>query len=42
MLKLKIRRNGEISDITYLPRGETVEAYQWQRRDGTEDMDCAL
>ena len=42
VLKLKIRRNGETSDITYLPRGETVEAYQWQRKAGTDDLDCAL
>jgi hypothetical protein len=28
-LKLKIRRAGQVMDVSYLPRGETVDAYQW-------------
>ncbi|WP_044563134.1 hypothetical protein [Azospirillum sp. B4] len=31
-LTLQIRRDGQIFPVTYLPRGETVEAYQWVRR----------
>lgn len=28
-LQLKIRRAGQVMDISYLPRGEVVDAYQW-------------
>ncbi|MDG3439280.1 hypothetical protein [Nitrospirillum amazonense] len=31
-LTLQIRRDGQVFPITYLPRGETVQAYQWARR----------
>ncbi|MES2058068.1 MAG: peptidase M61 [Pseudomonadota bacterium] len=41
-LALSIRRNGEALSITYLPRGETVAAYQWQRVAGVPDTACAL
>lgn len=42
MLTLLVRRDGEEMEITYLPRGETVDAYQWARVDGVADEDCAL
>src|SRR5262249_24422160 len=29
MLTLKVTRDGKTFPITYLPRGETVDAYQW-------------
>jgi len=32
-LTLQVERDGRRFEITYLPRGETVEAYQWQPRD---------
>jgi hypothetical protein len=41
-LKLTIRRDGRTFPIVYLPRGETVAAYQWQRRAGVPDAGCAL
>jgi len=31
LMHLSIRRSGKVMDITYLPRGETVSAYQWQK-----------
>ncbi len=39
-LTLQIRRNGNILPVTYLPRGETVETYQWVRVPGVPDKDC--
>lgn len=41
-LTLLIERNGRTFPITYLPRGETVQAYQWRRRPGVPDRDCGL
>jgi hypothetical protein len=41
-LTLLIERGGTAFPITYLPRGETVPAYQWRRRPGVPDRDCAL
>lgn len=41
-LTLLIERNGRTFPITYLPRGATVAAYQWKRRPGVPDRDCAL
>jgi hypothetical protein len=29
LMHLQVRRDGKVFDITYLPRGETVQAYQW-------------
>jgi len=34
LLTLKVRRGGKDLSVTYLPRGETVDAYQWVRRTG--------
>ena len=42
MLTLQIRRNGKPATITYLPRGETVQAYQWARVPGVPDAACRL
>ncbi|WP_203290665.1 hypothetical protein [Maricaulis parjimensis] len=42
MLTLSIGRGDDVFEITYLPRGETVAAYQWERVEGTPDRDCAL
>jgi len=39
-ITLKIRRNGEIFSVTYLPRGEEVDAYQWVRVHGVPDEEC--
>lgn len=41
-LTLTIRRDGEVFPVTYLPRGEAVEAYQWERVEGVPDRACAL
>jgi len=41
-LTLQIRRGGQNFPITYLPRGETVMAYQWERIAGVPDQKCAL
>jgi predicted metalloprotease with PDZ domain len=40
-LTLEIRRDGRDFPITYLPRGETVDAYQWERVLGVPDKACA-
>lgn len=41
-LKLTVRRDGRTFPIVYLPRGETVAAYQWRRVAGVRDAACAL
>jgi predicted metalloprotease with PDZ domain len=41
MLTLKVNRDGKTFPITYLPRGETTEAYQWARVPGVPDSACA-
>lgn len=41
-LTLKLRRGEQVFAISYLPRGETVDAYQWERIPGVLDRDCAL
>jgi hypothetical protein len=41
-LKLTICRDGRTFSLTYLPRGETVQAYQWERVPGIPDDRCAL
>jgi hypothetical protein len=38
---LQVRRNGATFAVQYLPRGETVNAWQWVRRPGTERLSCA-
>jgi hypothetical protein len=40
MLTLKVTRDGKTFPITYLPRGETVDAYQWARVAGMPDAKC--
>ena len=40
-LTLRVTRDGRTFPITYLPRGETVEAYQWARVAGVPDSACA-
>jgi len=39
-LTLQIHRNGKVFPVTYLPRGETVETYQWARVSNIPDSDC--
>ena len=41
-LTLEIRRGDAVFDVTYLPRGETVPAWQWERVEGVPDSACAL
>jgi predicted metalloprotease with PDZ domain len=41
-LKLDIRRNGKEIPLTYLPRGQEVEVYQWIRVPGRPDPQCGL
>jgi hypothetical protein len=40
-LTLKFTRGGKTFPITYLPRGETVDAWQWARVAGVPDKACA-
>ncbi|MGZ6037876.1 MAG: hypothetical protein ACXWKR_04355 [Phenylobacterium sp.] len=40
LLTLKVTRDGRTFPITYLPRGETVDAYQWARVAGVPDKRC--
>lgn len=42
MLTLLVERDGKEFPITYLPRGETVPAYQWRRVPGIPDSQCDL
>jgi hypothetical protein len=39
-LTLKVTRDGKTFPITYLPRGEAVDAYQWERIPGVPDSAC--
>jgi len=41
-LTLSIKREEKTFTITYLPRGETVQAYQWERVPGSPDGACLL
>lgn len=41
ILTLQIRRGDQEMTIRYLPRGETVDAWQWERVPGVPDTDCA-
>ena len=40
-LTLQTTRDGKTFPITYLPRGEEVEVYQWKRVAGVPDSACA-
>jgi hypothetical protein len=42
LLHLEIFRGGKQFVLSYLPRGEQVEAYQWERVPGVSDSACAL
>ena len=39
-LELKIRRSGRDTSIRYLPRGEAVDAWQWERDPGATANEC--
>lgn len=39
-LTLKVTRDGKTFPLTYLPRGEVVDAYQWARVPGVPDARC--
>jgi predicted metalloprotease with PDZ domain len=39
-LTLEVTRNGETFPITYLPRAEAVDAYQWERVEGVPEAAC--
>jgi len=41
LLHILIRRHGQQQTISYLPRGELVGAYQWERVKGVSDTQCA-
>ena len=41
-LHLRIRRGGELFALSYLPRGELVEAWQWERVPGVDDARCIV
>ncbi len=40
LFTLKVTRDGKTFGVTYLPRGETVDAYQWARVAGVADAKC--
>ncbi|KQX25047.1 MULTISPECIES: M61 family metallopeptidase [unclassified Sphingomonas] len=42
LIRLRIRRGMKTFPVTYLPRGETVQAYQWEPVPGESGKDCAL
>lgn len=39
-LELEVRRGEDTFAVRYQPRGETVEAWQWERLDGVPDEAC--
>ncbi|MEA9554662.1 peptidase M61 [Xanthomonas nasturtii] len=41
-LQLRLRRDGKEFDVDYLPRGEQVDAWQWERVPGVDDAQCRL
>jgi hypothetical protein len=41
-LELQVRRDGRELTIEYLPRGETVDGWLWERVAGVPDTGCAL
>ncbi|MCC4634750.1 MULTISPECIES: peptidase M61 [Xanthomonas] len=41
-LQLRLRRDGKEFDVDYLPRGEQVDAWQWERVPGADDAQCRL
>lgn len=42
LLSLRVRRDGHVFPVTYLPRGETVDAWQWERIPDAQVSSCAL
>lgn len=42
LIRLKVRRGKDVLPISYLPRGETVDAFQWEFATGSGRKDCAL
>jgi predicted metalloprotease with PDZ domain len=42
LLRLEIRRSGRTFPISYLPRGETVQAWQWERVTSVPDAKCGI
>lgn len=40
MLTVQITRDGKTFPVTYLPRGEAVDAFQWERVPGVSDAVC--
>lgn len=41
-LTLQVTRDGRTFPLTYLPRGEEVDVYQWRRVPGVADADCKV
>jgi predicted metalloprotease with PDZ domain len=39
-LELQVQRGESMMDLVYLPRGETVTAWQWERIEGVPDAQC--
>ena len=39
---LTIERDGKRSNVTYLPRGETVQGWRWKRVAGVSESNCGL
>jgi hypothetical protein len=39
-MHLTVRRGAEVVPISYVPRGEPVESYRWERVTGTKDAQC--
>jgi hypothetical protein len=42
VLTLKLLRDGKPLEISYVPRGEAVEAYQWVRTKSASDRECVF
>ena len=37
---VQVTRDGKTFPVTYLPRGEAVDAYQWERIPGVPEKNC--
>ncbi|WP_244624457.1 peptidase M61 [Sphingomonas sp. So64.6b] len=42
LIRLNVRRGNDVLPISYLPRGETVDAYQWEFVPGSARQGCAF
>ena len=42
LMKLKVKRGSQVVPIEYLPRGEPIDSFRWERVKGIPDAQCKL